>query len=142
MQIKLFGKRGAGKHVLIDDADYSLVCSHKWYLDSNGYAQNRFGKRMHRIITNYPGEVDHINRNKLDNRRSNLRNANRSLNNFNRSLQRNNKSGVKGVSWCKYKNKWRAQIMIDKKYISLGYFFDIDGAKKARLLGEMKYAKC
>ena len=68
--------------------------------------------------------VDHINKDRLDNRLENLRLATRSQQNQNKGLQKNNTSGFKGVSWSKQTNKYRAQIMVNKQSISLGFYTD------------------
>lgn len=57
-----------------------------------------------------PCEVDHINRDPLDNHWENLRLANRSQNGANRNLPRNNTSGYRGVSWHKKTKKWRVTL--------------------------------
>lgn len=142
VKIYLHGKKGAGKFAIVDEIDSRKVSEIKWYLDSNGYAMNRFGRRMHRLILPNTQEVDHKNRNGLDNTRNNLRSATRSINNRNRGSQKNNKSGVKGVSFCNTKKLWRAQIMVNKKYISLGYFDSLKAATESRKLGELTYANC
>ena len=55
---------------------------------------------------NYP-EVDHIDRNILNNHASNLRWADRSLQNLNKKIYKNNKSGFKNISYDKSCNRWR-----------------------------------
>jgi len=55
---------------------------------------------------NYP-EVDHIDRNILNNHYTNLRWANRSMQNMNKKIYKNNKSGYKNISYRKDTNKWR-----------------------------------
>ena len=52
-------------------------------------------------------------------------------NHFNRGKQVNNKSGYKGVSWHKQKEKWVAQIKIEGKNKFLGFFTDPEKAYKA-----------
>jgi len=64
--------------------------------------------------------IDHINQNKLNNRRNNLRVCSRSENGANRSIPKTNTSGYKGV--YRIKNKWMAQIGIKNKSIYLGCF--------------------
>ena len=66
----------SGEHTIIDDEDFELLNSSKWHLSSEkSVRRNKSPHLMHRIITNAPPdmEVEHINRNRLDNRRSNLR---------------------------------------------------------------------
>ena len=68
-------------------------------------------------------EIDHINHDGLDNRRSNLRICSHLQNGRNVLIQRNNKSGFKGVSFykTKKKNPWQAQIRSNGKKIHIGY---------------------
>lgn len=83
------------------------------------------------------GEViDHINRDKTDNRIQNLRQVSRQENNINIAPRRNNKSGYKGVDWYKPYGKWRSRIKIYGKETSLGYFDSLDDAIAARKLAE------
>lgn len=79
---------------------------------------------MHRVILNAPEgiEVDHRDKNGLNNLISNIRLATTSQNQCNRGKASNNKSGFKGVSWEKKARKWRAEIAINGKNFSLGNF--------------------
>lgn len=100
---------------------------------------------MHRVVAGTPPELetDHINRNGLDNRRSNLRDATHAQNQHNTSVPRNNKLGVKGVT--KGRNKFIANIGHDGKRIHIGTFNTIEQAVSARdsvarsLHGEFAY---
>jgi hypothetical protein len=68
-------------------------------------------------------QIDHEDLNKSNNRFSNLREASQSQNTFNRTrLRTRNKSGFKGVSWCRFEQKWRAVISAHGTYFALGYF--------------------
>lgn len=114
------------KYALVDDEDYEYINQWKWYYHK-GYAvrnQNKKQISMHRVITNCFGDIDidHINRNRADNRKSNLRICNDSLNQANTSKKTTNTSGYKGVSWNKQANKWTAQITVNNSRIHLGYF--------------------
>ena len=74
-------------------------------------------------------EVDHINRDPLDNRRSNLRVVNKSTQNQSRELA-GGSSRFPGVDFKKGNNKWRAHIRIDRKKRHLGYFHcELDAAR-------------
>ncbi len=86
--------------------------------------QNTLRTFMHRKIINVPKDLqtDHINNNGLDNRKINLRLCTNSQNSQNRRHYTNKSSKYKGVSWHKFKKKWRAQIGLNKKRIHLGYF--------------------
>jgi len=77
--------------------------------------------RLHQIIWAYhtgrwpDGEIDHINRNRSDNRIANLRDSTVSQNRVNRPAQSNNKSGFKWVSWDRGSNSWCAKICARRK---------------------------
>jgi len=80
--------------------------------------------------------VDHIDRDRSNNRYSNLREASHQCQMRNCKPQRNNSSGVKGVSWHKRGEKWQAHINLDHKMRSLGLFADLLDAAYARLAAE------
>lgn len=126
---------------LIDDEDLRLVTMYAWYLGSHGYAINSDGKTMHSLIMQPPkGKVvDHINRNQLDNRRSNLRVCTQTQNLLNAKIARNNTSGHKGVHWYKAYQKWQVYIRSGKNRKFLGYFDDLNEAIKARQEAERAY---
>ena len=132
-----------GQMAFIDKEDYKKVSSYYWGINSQGYLHSRIkGKlvRLHLFILDYPFKtVDHINRNKLDNRKSNLRECEQKENTKNMSVKKNNSSGVSGVSFNKSTGKWRARIMVDRKEISLGHYTSFEQAVKARREGEFKY---
>lgn len=74
------------------------------------------------------GEIDHINRQRSDNRITNLRKADRFVNTQNTSMRRDNRSGHRGVGWHKISGKWRARISVNGRSISLGSFADKNAA--------------
>ena len=84
-------------------------------------------------------KVDHINRNKQDNRKNNLRLVSNSLNGFNINKQINNTSGKTGVSYLKKNNCYTAYIGYQNETIYLGCFKDYNDAVSARKKAEMKY---
>jgi len=122
---------------MIDLEDLNKIFEYsKFYTNSYGYVRTTYKKKklkLHRIIMNVTDSkifVDHINHNKLDNRKCNLRLCNRSQNQMNRKINKNNTSKYKGVYWNKNANKWIARISINKKNIHLGCFNnEIDAAK-------------
>jgi len=75
--------------------------------------------------------LDHIDRDKLNNRIENLRVANKSENGYNTLKKSNNTSGYKGVCWHKVKRKWMAQGRVEGKKVYLGYYENIEDASKA-----------
>jgi hypothetical protein len=82
------------------------------------------------------GQVDHINRNRTDNRFANLRLATNAQNQHNASMRKNNRSGVHGVSWDQKSGKWLAKICINRRQKFLGHFATIEAATEARLAAE------
>ena len=129
-----------GMVTIVDSSDYEELSKNKWYYSTKGYAvRDEFinGKKvkiwMHRRVSNPPlnKQVDHINHDKLDNRRDNLRHCTNQENHANKPLNKTNSSGYKGVSFHKETGKWRAAIEIKGKKISLGLHHDIKEAAKA-----------
>ena len=135
--------------VLLDLEDIPKVDNTVWSYATGGYIRtiykdSKISACIHRVILdiNDPNVlVDHINMNRLDNRKSNLRIANKAENSMNRITPINNTYGFRGVSFDKRRNKFRAYIKVNGKQISLGYYLDFKEAKKARLEGEKKYFK-
>lgn len=133
-----------GKVALVDDEDFESLSRFKWQASQeSGIWYARRGHKTIRMHTQIMGglNVDHRNRNGLDNRRENLRFATRSQNGFNTKLFKSNKSGAKGVSWYKWLAvpKWRADIKVNGRKIHLGYFHDKDEAIAARQTAEAKH---
>lgn len=83
--------------------------------------------------------IDHINRDRSDNRIVNLREVTNKQNGQNRSKSSNNTSGHPGVYWNKQNSKWRATITHNQKYIHLGYFSILEDAVAARKAAEKLY---
>ena len=83
--------------------------------------------------------IDHINRNPSDNRICNLREATCSQNHYNKTKQLNNTSGIKGVTWDKQCNKWKAQIKVLDKNKNLGVFKNIKDAEKVVMEARRKF---
>ena len=139
-----------GKYALVDKEDFDQLNKWKWTAAFNGCTKSYYAHRtivvrprshslgranttiiMSRQIMNYPKnmDVDHINHNTLDNRRTNLRMATRSQNKQNERLRKDNRLGIKGV--CSRGNKYIAQIQFNKKKIYLGLYENREQAKKA-----------
>lgn len=127
-----------GTHtVLYDDEDEHIIQSFKWRLcrvKKGLYGpivvgwnkSKRQNIAIHRAIMNPPKElcVDHINLNRLDNRRCNLRLATIAENNRNIWRHRKNTTGYKGVSFRKNsaRNPWEARISVDGKNVHIGNY--------------------
>lgn len=141
-----------------EDADVSLT---RWHLgggktkpgQAGRYLQAADGRYLHRLVAHRMGlipevrgggqrgqwtrSVDHINGNKLDNRRENLRLRNRrqQMTNLNDSLRSNNKSGFRGVCYIAKQGgakKWHASATVHYKAISIGYYLTREEAIAAR----------
>jgi hypothetical protein len=104
---------------LIDEEDYEKIKDYKWYLNGKGYVVatayingERHKLRLQRFLMNAPDGfvVDHINRNKLDNRKENLRICTYGENTRNRSNHKGTSSKYKGVSFKKDRGTWRAHL--------------------------------
>lgn len=140
-------------YVLVDDEDYEYLNQFQWQDNGVGYAKRHLpkvnGKRkdllMSREIMKATGalQVDHIDRNPLNNQKNNLRLATQTQNHINTNKKPSNTSGYKGVYLEKYcyskngkqylrkSNPWVAQIKIDKKATRLGSFATPKDAARA-----------
>lgn len=138
----LYNNKGEEVARTLIDLEYvDVVNDYKWRLNYHGYVVNDKVGKLHRFLMN-PGEdlvIDHINRNRLDNRICNLRACTLQENNMNKSIQCNNTSGIQGVSWDKNRNKWLVHITVNRKQIHLGYFNTIEEAAEARRQAEIEY---
>ena len=149
----LSGEYGIGwttntnKEFYFDVEDYEKIKNYCWIEDvgKTGYSSIRArvpdeNKKtiMHWVIMGNKW-YDHINRNPLDNRKSNLRKASKVENNRNCSISKNNKSGIIGIVWNKKNNNWRTRITVNRKNIELGSFANKEDAIIARLQAEQKY---
>ena len=115
---------------------------------TGGYIQIKVNYKLykaHRLAWLYvhgefPKEqIDHINHNRKDNRLSNLRVVSNVENHRNIRMLKNNTSGVSGVYWSDTMKKWHARIRVYGKQKNLGFFSDLDEAKKAREVAKAKY---
>lgn len=111
-------------------------------LHPDGYVKIRFFDRMYRVSRlavlymtgELPAFVDHIDRDRSNDRWANLRVCTRSQNQFNRSKQANNTSGFKGVLWHKQARKWWARIGYAGKHRSLGLYDSPEAAAAAYVI--------
>ena len=131
-----------GLEAIIDDEDYVEISQYKWHAQYSAHSDSFYAARtcpgililMHRQILNLSGkqQTDHVNRNILDNRKSNLRICNFAENQANRAKVRRPCTSIfKGVSWYKRQQKWRACIGINLKTHHLGFFESEKEAAKA-----------
>lgn len=134
--------------ILVSFEDEYLLDNYKWYIRADGYPQTRFkkdGKRitkkLHKMIMSERGYVDHINGNKLDNRRCNLRYCTLSQNNANSKKHRDGFCKYKGVTYEKKKRLYRARIRVNGKLIGLGRYKNEEDAARAYNEAALKYFK-
>ena len=128
---------GNGAFALVDTADFEWLMESKWFLSERGYALRRrpnrkSGEGMHRVLLDPPKGMisDHINGNRLDNRRCNLRLATPLQNSQNRGRNKVSTSLYKGVCWKVENNKWQARIRVNGKQSHIGlYETEADAAR-------------
>ena len=99
--------------------------------DGHGYLMVRIDgvlHRLHRVVwvlqfwREPKGVIDHINGDKSDNRLKNLRECTQRFNVYNSCVPKHNTSGYKGVSFCKRRQKFRANLYANQKQQFLGYY--------------------
>ena len=127
-KIKMINKKGEINYAIIDLEDIERISIHCWHVSGTGYAEAGFNKQtvlMHRYILDYNEkfDVDHINRNKLDNRKSNLRIVTRQENAVNKEPG--------GVCYKKDKKKYLAYVDRYGKRFSAGYHGTYEDARIA-----------
>ena len=146
-----------GKFAIVDDVDYEFLMQFKWCAINPGGAWRPMRKSkqygtwrnlyMYHVIMARMGIfdfdcVDHIDRNPLNNRRSNLRPATKSQNGHNCGLRRDNTTGIKGVSYSKRDKVFQGKTKIEGQEVYCGSFdnaAEAGAAVKARrkeLMGE------
>lgn len=134
----LLGKAAEGRFVLLDSVDVDLALERGPWFFGGGYARRYGWPRsllLHRVLMGcVPGdgtEVDHVNRNRLDCRRSNLRVLDRAGNAQNLGVQQTSVTGIRGVSFAATRrspNKYEAQVAVGGHSHRLGYFASADEA--------------
>ena len=158
-QISLLGKGAMinKSNALISKESYNFVSQYDWYLGADGYAKCfrkrktkkvplKRGGKLHRMlmprIPKYSGlVVDHINRNKLDNRLINLRICTQKENSYNRTKSKNSKSSYKGVR-AQTNGKFTAQVSKDGQIYKIRNLeTEIEAAKTYDILAENAFGE-
>lgn len=128
---------------IIDLDDWNTVQNYTWRFNTNGYARSGSTNSiyLHQLIINPQDKlfIDHINGNRLDNRKSNLRVCTDQQNKMNHKKQENNTSGCSGVVYRKDTNKWTVRIQVNYKIINLGCYESLEEAIKVRKQAEIEY---
>lgn len=134
---------------IIDLDDIEKVKYHKWRLSSfnhviTGRPAEGNARDLSHVILGITKEdckngvvVDHINRNPLDNRKSNLRECVQGENVLNKSIMTNNTSGFTGVSYRKDRNAYDPEIRFQHKRCHLGYTKTLKEAVYKRMVAEI-----
>jgi len=141
---------------IVDDEDHEMLSRYTWRLIGRGYAargttrgSRHTGARKslniymhHVVIGKIPPnrmEIDHINQDKLDNRKSNLRFVTSSSNKINRGPSLKNTSGVVGVNYSNLRYCWEAKIGKNGHSVWLGRFPTKEAAAAVRKAAERRY---
>jgi hypothetical protein len=137
-----------GVSFLFDKEDYDFVKRNSWHQinlnnENNPYINSTKYGTLHRYLMrdklSDKLQVDHINMNKLDNRKSNLRVVTQQENLHKKTVYKTNTSGHQGIKWNKHLNKWQVQITRNKKRVHLGVFANLQDAIIARRLAEQQF---
>ncbi len=137
-------------YAVVDATDAERLTRWRWHLTSHGYAARCawIDKRvrsikLHRDVLGLTfGDgivVDHIDRDPLNNRRSNLRVVPASANKQNTGSYRGASSSYRGVRWYKPLGKWAAQIKTGGKNVHVGYFNDEVAAAEAARAARLRF---
>lgn len=133
-----------GLFALVDDSDFDILRQYRWFVHRYVYRTERVDGRnknisLHRAVLNAPHdlEVDHINFDRLDNRRINLRLATHSQNQQNRTrVTQTSKTGVRGVEFRPQSSRpYRACVWLSGKRCTLGNFSTLEEADAAARQG-------
>lgn len=114
------GGKAKGTFALVDDAD-AWVLDHSWCLDSGGYVAGRVNgrtQRLHKVLMGGGrSHVDHVNRDKLDNRRANLRLGSAAQNAAN---MRPRAGRLRGANYRRDTGRWSARVHVNGRHHYLG----------------------
>lgn len=120
---------------VVNNAGYRLIS-----IDGKKYLAHRLAwLYVHGVWPK--GDIDHINRDKLDNRLINLREATRTQNNVNSKVRSDNTSGYRGVTWHRDSQKWRVTVHLNKKQYQVGMFESLEEAVEAQKAAQSKLHK-
>lgn len=116
-----------GTRFIFDKEDADLVSSRGWHLSRRGYIAGKDHRRerpLHKLMIPVDSgfDIDHINRDKTDNRRENLRVCRHQKNCFNQKIRSTNTSGFMGASFMKNAGKYECYIHYNGRKYYLGLF--------------------
>lgn len=150
---ELFFYRGGKLYWRVSESNRVTIGKEAGCKQENSYRVVGIGGKVymaHRLVWIYhhgympEGMIDHINKNPMDNRIDNLREVDKKCNARNCGNPKNNTSGVKGVSFCPNRKKWKAYISDDGKQSLLGRHKDFEEAVLHRFAAEqcLDWAGC
>ncbi len=135
IRVPLHSRSGIVGFALVDDDAPTEIVDGRWYLSHHGYAVGVGGRaRMHRVVlgvTDPCVQVDHINGDRLDNRRSNLREATAAENAQNRVAGFGGSSRYRGVAWHGQRGRWGAYAKVARRRVYIGLFDTEEQAARA-----------
>jgi hypothetical protein len=110
---------------------------HKIGIDGVEYRASRLAWLI--VHGRWPAKcIDHINRDRFDNRIVNLREATQAQNMQNKTVNKTSSTGIKGVGFCKERQRFYARICVNYKSKHLGYFDNIGDAAAAYTYASVK----
>lgn len=129
------GSRCWGK---IDVQDWDLVSGRTWSMTKAGYLQAKINGTpvyLHRMLMDNPRNrlVDHIDRDSLNNCRSNLRLATKKQNSENQGIREDNSTGYRGVDYHKSSDLYRARVRHHGREHHLGMYGTAEQANAAAI---------
>ena len=126
----------SGGEFSFDADDLPLILCHTWHYGKRGYPATHVNRKtvvLHRLLfPDIDGEIDHINGDKLDNRRANLRVCTHQQNAYNQQRRRTNTSGYIGVSRARGPDSFEAYIHHHGRKYHLGVFPSSPAAARTR----------
>jgi hypothetical protein len=148
-RIPLSGKYGAGLFVTVDANDLPLVIKYSWHLSDKGYVVRSGQGRssMHRMLVAAPADmtIDHIDGDRLNNRRLNLRpvTQEQQMQNVYRKVRLGRPTasqyrGVTRIPGSKPK-PWRASVRVNGVYVFRRCFADEESAALAASEARCKF---
>ena len=133
--------------ILVDDKDFERLSKYTWSVNTKGRVRRMEHKHIdifssfrktinipisNDVMQNFNVMYDHINRNKLDNRKENLRPSTETLNQFNKEKTKTKTSSkYKGVCFHTKMKQWTSNISFKNKRIWLGSFNAEEEAARA-----------
>lgn len=136
----VIGYTRKGEKFIFDKEDFNMISKYTWFLSKRGYMTTNIKRRpvtMHKLLLGNLKklDIDHISRDRVDNRRCNLRVCTHQQNIFNQSKRSTNTSGFMGVSQMLRTGKYEAYVHYNNRKHYFGTYDSAIEAAKARDVG-------